>query len=109
MPFSKSASPICLSGINAALILYAQEILFKAKGNIYPFRYAKPQERLVALYHIIAIEHDLQSSGGNLLITLDDGSTIAIVYAERDQPQAQLLVKYLTARIHYIDTVAAVR
>jgi hypothetical protein len=108
MSFLKSPSPICLDGINATLSLSTCEIVFKAKGNIHPLRTAKPQERLVALTQVTMVDHECHASGGNLVITLDDNSLIAIVYAERDHNQAQLLHQYLIAYLNNRKSTASV-
>lgn len=100
MPTLDFALPMRLSGINAILILYPQKILFRAKGNIYPFQCAKPPERLVALNQLVLVDHAYHTSGGSLVITLDDNSLIAIVYAERDTHQAQLLYQALIAYLN---------
>lgn len=109
MPFLKSPPPICLRGINATLILYPHQVLFKAKGNIYPFQFAKPLQRLVALNHIIGIEQERLFNGGNLLLWIDDGTSIATLYAEQDKPKAQRLYQQLVIRLHFIEAVTAVR
>ncbi len=106
MPSRDNVFPIHLNGINATLILYPQKMVFRLKGHIYPLRYAKPLEKWVSLIQVAVIDHQQQPYGGNLIITLDDNSLMALLYTHHEAEQAHQLHQMLVGFLHNQNNMA---